>query len=153
MSDEPSRRLSDYAPWAWRLEQLALWGVLVVAGLISAGPLDGIWAVLVRIVPVAGLVVGVVAVPMLRWRRWRWDVTPEAIDIRSGTLTVRRTLIPMPRVQHVDTESNVLEQQLGLASVQVHTAAGSHRIPFLSERDAGLLREQIAELARNADGP
>jgi hypothetical protein len=153
VSDEPARRLSDYAPWVWRLEQLAVWGVLLVAGFFAAGPLDGVWALLVRVVPLTGLVVGVAVVPTLRWRRWRWDVTPEAIDIRSGTLSVRRTLIPMPRVQHVDTESNVLEQQLGLASVQVHTAAGSHRIPFLSERDAGLLRDQIAELARNADGP
>lgn len=153
MSDEPSRRLSDSAPWAWRLEQLAVWGVALVAGLIAAGPLDGALALLVRLVPLVGLVVGVTVVPALRWRRWRWDVSPEAIDIRSGTVTVRRTLIPMPRVQHVDTTSNVLEQQLSLASVEVHTAAGSHRIPFLSENDAGLVRKQIASLAANADEP
>jgi membrane protein YdbS with pleckstrin-like domain len=150
---EPSRRLSDYAPWVWRLEQLGAWGALLVAGFVAAGPLDGVLALLVRVVPAAALVAAVIAVPTLRWRRWRWDVSPEAIDIRSGTLTVRRTLIPMPRVQHVDTTSNVLEQQLGLATVEVHTAAGSHTIPLLSVYDAGVLRDRIAELARTADAP
>jgi uncharacterized protein len=150
---EPSRRLSPYALWVWRLQQVVGWGVALVAGLIAAGPLDGVLAVLVRVVPLVGLVVGMALVPPLRWRRWRWDVTPAAIDIRHGTLTVRRTLIPMPRVQHVDTTSDVIEQQLDLATVEVHTAAGSHRIPLLSERDAGLLRDRIAELARTADEP
>jgi membrane protein YdbS with pleckstrin-like domain len=151
VTGEPSRRLSDYALWVWRLEQLAVWGVLLVAGLFLAGPLDGVLALLVRLLPLVGLVVCVVAVPQLRWSRWRWDVSPEAIDIRHGTLTVRRTLIPMPRVQHVDTTSHLLEQQLGLATVEVHTAAGSHKIPLLTMFDAGVLRDRIAELARTAD--
>jgi uncharacterized protein len=150
---EPSRRLSDYALGVWRLEQLGIWGVLLVAGLFAAGPLDGVLALLVRLVPLAGLVICLAVVPPLRWRRWRWDVSPEAIDIQDGALTVRRTLIPMPRVQHVDTTSNLLEQQLGLATVVVHTAAGSHKIPLLTMYDAGVLRDKIAELARNADGP
>jgi membrane protein YdbS with pleckstrin-like domain len=150
---EPSRTLSDFALWVWRLEQLAVWGVLLVAGLFAAGPLDGVLALLVRLVPLAGLLVCVVVVPQLRWRRWRWDVSPEAIDIRHGMLSVRRTLIPMPRVQHVDTTSNLLEQQLDLATVEVHTAAGSHKIPLLSTWDAAVLRDRIAELARTADEP
>lgn len=153
MTAEPSRKLSDYARWVWRLQQLVVWAVVLVAGLFAAGPLDGVLSVLVRVLPLAGLIVGAVLVPELRWRRWRWDVSPEAIDIRHGTLTVRRTLIPMPRVQHVDTTSDILEQQLGLATVEVHTAAGSHKIPLLSTWDAGVLRDRIAELARTADEP
>ena len=46
--------------------------------------------------------VGVVVVPELRWRRWRWEVR----DRRSTCATARcvtRTLVPMLRVQHVDT--------------------------------------------------
>jgi uncharacterized protein len=87
----------------------------------------------------------------LRWRHWRWEVRPEVIDIRHGTLVVRRTLIPMLRVQHVDTTRDVIEQSLDLASVQVHTAAGGHKIPLLTLYDAGEVRDRIAELARTAD--
>jgi membrane protein YdbS with pleckstrin-like domain len=147
VSGEPSRRLSANARAEWRLEQALVWIVALVAGFLLAGPLDGVLAVLVRVVPAAGLVVGVAVVPELRWRRWRWDVSAEAIDIRHGTFTIRRTLIPMTRVQHVDTTSDVVDQRFGLATVQIHTAAGSHKIPLLSTHDADELRDRIAELA------
>jgi uncharacterized protein len=152
VAGEPSRRLAAKARWVWRAEQVLGWGVAVVGGFVLAGPLDGILAVLVRVVPVVGLLTCVVAVPELRWRRWRWEVRPEAIDLRHGALTVRRTLVPMRRVQHVDTTRDVIEQRLGLASVRVHTAAGSHTIPLLPLADADEVRERIAELARAADG-
>jgi len=149
---EPSRRLAEKARWVWRAEQLLGWGIAVVAGFLLAAPLDGALAVLARVLPVAGLAICVVAVPELRWRRWRWEVRPEAIDLRHGALTVRRTLVPMRRVQHVDTTRDVIEQRLGLASVRVHTAAGSHTIPLLTLADADEVRERIADLARTADG-
>jgi membrane protein YdbS with pleckstrin-like domain len=136
------------ARWLWRGEQLLTWGVATAVGFVVAAQLDGALAVLARAVPLAGLVICVPLVPSLRWSRWRWDVHPEAIDIRHGTFTVRRTLIPMPRVQHVDTTRGVVEQSFDLATVQVHTAAGSHKIPLLGLADADDLRDRIAELAR-----
>jgi membrane protein YdbS with pleckstrin-like domain len=148
---EPSRRLAPAARWVWRGEQLLGWGVAVALGFAAAVPLSGALAVLARTLPVAGLLICVVAVPELRWRHWRWEVRPEAIDIRRGALTVRRTLVPMLRVQHVDTTRDIVEQQLGLASVRVHTAAGSHTIPLLPLADADEVRERIAALARTAD--
>jgi membrane protein YdbS with pleckstrin-like domain len=153
VTPEPSRTLAREARWVWRGEQLLGWGVVVIIGLIVAAELDGALAALVRIAPVAGLVVSVILVPSLRWRRWRWDVRPEAIDIRHGTFTIRRTLVPMLRVQHVDTRRNPVEQSLDLATVVVHTAAGSHTIPLLRVTDAAEVRDRIAELARTADEP
>ena len=76
------------------------------------------------LLPVAAFAVGVVAVPELRWSRWRYEVRDEEIDLRHGTVTITRTLIPMLRVQHVDTTRGPLDQLLGLATVVVHTAAG-----------------------------
>jgi membrane protein YdbS with pleckstrin-like domain len=151
--DEPTRRLAPRARLVWRMSQGLGWGLAVVAGLIAGAQLDGVLAVLARVLPVLGLIAGVTVVPELRWRRWRWDVRPEAIDIRHGTLTVRRTLVPMLRVQHVDTTRDVVEQSLDLATVVVHTAAGSHRIPLLTVADAAEVRDRIADLARTADEP
>jgi membrane protein YdbS with pleckstrin-like domain len=154
VTPEPTRTLSPRARLIWRVRQGAFWTVVLIAALIFAGRLDGALAVLARVLPVAGLLVGTTVVPALRWRRWRWDVRPEAIDIRRGTWTVRRTLIPMLRVQHVDTSSGPIEQQLQLATVTIHTAAGSHTVPLLAERDAGELRDRIADLALDdGDGP
>ncbi len=146
-SGEPGRTLAPSARLAWAVQQAAIWGVALIIGGIVSGPVDGALAPLLWVVPLLGLVVAPLVVPRLRWRRWRWDVRPQAIDIRHGTLTIRRTLIPLERVQHVDTRRGVLEQMLGLSTVIVHTAAGSHTIPLLSEWDADALGGRIASLA------
>jgi membrane protein YdbS with pleckstrin-like domain len=153
VTPEPSRRLAREALWVWRGEQVLAWGIAVVIGMAVAAQLEGALAVVVRVLPIAGLVVCAVLVPSLRWRHWRWDVRPDAIDIRHGTFTIRRTLVPMLRVQHVDTRRNPVEQSLDLATVEIHTAAGSHTIPLLRVTDAAEVRDRIAELARTADEP
>ena len=153
MTPEPSRTLAREALWVWRGEQVLVWGVAVVIGSGVASQLDGALSTLARVLPIAGLVICAVLVPSLRWRRWRWEVRPEAIDIRHGTFTIRCTLVPMVRVQHVDTRRNPVEQSLDLATVVVHTAAGSHTIPLLRVADAAEVRDRIAELARTADEP
>jgi uncharacterized protein len=153
VSDEPSRRLSPSARWVWRLQQVAFWGVAVLLAMTLGSQLDGALRALVQVLPLIGLAAGLALVPELRWRRWRWDVNPDAIDIRHGTLTIRRTLIPMLRVQHVETTRGVLEQAFELATVEIHTAAGSHTIPLLGLAAAGEVRDRIADLARTADEP
>jgi uncharacterized protein len=148
---EPSRMLAPAARVLWRIEGLAgAVGALVAAGVLQ-GMVGGTWAVLGW---AAALVTGAAAVwllPELRWRRWRWEVREHEIDIRHGTLAVTRTLVPMLRVQHVDTKRDLLQQWLGLATVVFHTAAGSNEIPALTVAEAGQVRDRIAELARTAD--
>jgi membrane protein YdbS with pleckstrin-like domain len=104
------------------------------------------WAAAVGVVLAGGL-----ALPLLRWRTWRYEVRDEEIDLLRGALVVRRTLIPMTRVQHVDTERTPLSDLFGLRSVTVHTAAGSHAIPALRPGDAAAIRDRIALLAREPD--
>jgi hypothetical protein len=153
MTPEPTRTLSREAIWLWRGAQAFGWGVAVIVGQVFGAQLDGALGMAVRVVPIIGLFAGLIFVPNLRWRRWRWDVRPEAIDIQHGTFTLRRTLVPMLRVQHVDTTRGPAEQALDLATVVVHTAAGSHRIPLLRVADAAEVRDRIADLARTADEP
>ena len=149
---EPSQRLAPQARWAWRLSWAAgCLGALVVLG-TAGGDLPAPWQAVGMGVLAVALLAGTVLVPELRWRRWRWEVREHEIDLQRGVLVVRRTLIPMARVQHVETERGLIGQALGLATVQIHTAAGSHEIPLLRDLDAGRMRARIAELARTDDG-
>jgi membrane protein YdbS with pleckstrin-like domain len=150
---EPSRRLAPQARWIWRANWVGGSIAAMVAARVLAGALESGWDPVLWGLPLLALLVGTPLVPELHWRRWRWEVREHEIDLRRGVLRLRRTLIPMARVQHVETTRGVLEQTLGLATVAVHTAAGSHTIPLLLDRDAGLLRARIAELARTDDGP
>jgi uncharacterized protein len=143
----PARQLSPDARLVWLLHQALVWLVLLVLAAIFGGHVWGpLW-----VLPALGLLVVPALVSTIRWRRWRWDVGDEGIDIRHGTLTVRRTLIPWIRVQHVDTRRGITEQLFGLATVVVHTAAGAHEIPLLDSGEAEVLRERIGALARRDD--
>ena len=146
MIPAPTRTLAPQARLVWGLAQLGLWGALAVgAGMLSQVDALGWWPLVAALV---GLVLCVPLVPIVRWRRWRWDVQEPGIDIRHGLFSVRQTLVPWVRVQHVETRRGLLEQSLDLATVVVHTAAGSHTIPLLAVKDAEELRDRIAELAR-----
>jgi len=155
---EPSRRLESGARGMWAVEALG-WAVpLVLLALIggssarSAGAPGFVVPGLLAVAVVMGAV-GVLVVPALRWRRWRYEVRDEEIDLRHGAFTVTRTLIPVPRLQHVDTRRTVVSQIFRLAVVVIHTAAGRNTIPGLAERDAAAIRDRIAELARTPDEP
>jgi hypothetical protein len=148
---EPSRTLAPAARVLWRVEGLVTTVVAVIVATIVQRTAGGTWALVGW---AAALVVGVVAigvVPELRWRRWRWEVREHEIDIRRGTVAVTRTLVPMLRVQHVDTKRDLLQQGLGLATVVFHTAAGANEIPALTVSEAAQVRDRIATLARTAD--
>ena len=148
MTPEPSRRLASTARWLWRAQGLGMTvAALIAAGVLSEQVGGAVWMLL----PLAVAIVGIGVVPELRWARWRYEVRDEEIDLRHGTLRITRTLVPMLRVQHVDTTQGPLDQALGLATVVVHTAAGTTTIPALTEGDAGRLRDRIATLARTAD--
>jgi len=144
------RQLSPIARRVWRLSSAAFWLVVLIAGVVVSLLVDEAspWAWAVPL----GLGAAFVAVlPELRWRRWRWDLTAEGIDIQHGALTVNRTLIPWVRVQHVETQRGLFDQAFGLATVIVHNAAGSHTIPMLAQADAEELRERIAARAKTDD--
>jgi membrane protein YdbS with pleckstrin-like domain len=89
--------------------------------------------------------------PLLRWKRWRYEVREQEIELQQGVFVVKRTLVPMIRVQHVDTRQGPLLKKYGLATVDVSTAATVHEIPALPMEEAEELRLFISRLARVAD--
>ena len=126
---------------------------LLVAGTLAARLLpDGLRVPGLALGAMAA-VIHVVVLPRLRWRRWRYEVREQEIDLRRGVFTVRRTLVPMNRVQHVDTRRTVVSEMFGLASVVFHTAAGAIEIPALGEAQAAEIRDRIADLSSAAEDP
>ena len=100
---------------------------------------------------VAALALAVLIVPELRWRHRRHEIGVDELDLQHGLVTVTRTLIPIARIQHVETRRGLIERRLDLATVVVYTAAGSSEIPGLAAGDADAARDRIAALARTED--
>jgi uncharacterized protein len=150
---EPQQRLPYAAIGLWRLV-LGLWSVGLFVGSMALAPAADEVGLPVWVVPAVVAVLGVTAVvvlPRLRWRRWRYEVREDEIDLRAGLWTIRRTLVPIRRVQHVDTESGLLQTFFDLATVTFHTAAGATEIPALQRAEAERVRSRVAELARTRD--
>ena len=93
----------------------------------------------------------ILLLPKLRWKRWRYEVREQEIELQHGVLIIKRTLIPMIRVQHVDTQQGPLLRKYQLSTVMISTAATVHEIPALDMHEAEELRRSISSLARVAD--
>ena len=106
---------------------------------------------MLMLLAVSATVFKIAVIPKVRWNTWLYDVSEQQIDLRFGVFVKYRTLIPMVRVQHVDTEQGPLLSHYGLSTVTISTAAGKHKIPALADDVAAELRERISRLARMVD--
>ncbi len=157
MKGEPAERLDPRAKTLWRITG-SLYALPPLVGAAFAG-----WAMVrladrplfIGVLPVAAvLALAVLAVgvaPGLRWRRWRYEIRPDEVDLQRGIFWVSRTLVPLARIQHVDTRQGPLQRRFGLATVVFYTAAGPNQIPELSTPVAADVRDRIAELTREQD--
>jgi membrane protein YdbS with pleckstrin-like domain len=127
----------------WRV-QVAGAGIFAAA---VASTVLGPWGLVVLAVAAVAAIVA----PQVLWSRWRYEVRDEEIDLRHGLLSVKRTLVPIRRIQHVDTESGPVQGMFDLATVSFHTAAGKTEIPALTRGEAEAVRRRVGELARTRD--
>ena len=149
----PREHLDPRARTLWRISGLlgAVPMVLAAAagayGLIRTGLVATWLAVASAAAVVAVSAAGVWPYPDLLWRHWRYEIGEAEVDLQHGWWTVTRTLIPMARIQHVDTRRGPLQRRFGLASVVLFTAAGASEIPALADAVADAARDRIAALA------
>jgi len=124
---------------------VAATAVVVLAALpaiVSDRPPRGLLTAAVGVV--AAALAG--AIPVLRYRSWRYAVRPTDLWLRSGVLVERISVIPLSRLQFVDTRQGPLDRVLGLARLVVHTAAlgTAGTLPGLDAAEAERVREELA---------
>ncbi|MCM3603244.1 PH domain-containing protein [Robertmurraya korlensis] len=154
--NEPQKRISDKALSVWRITGAITSAIMAImaGGAIWLSNVFS-WPVWVVMAAVGAIILHVYLYvylfPLLRWKRWRYEVREQEIELQQGVFVVKRTLVPMIRVQHVDTRQGPLLKKYGLATVDVSTAATVHEIPALPVEEAEELRQFISRLARVAD--
>jgi len=164
----PTRKLDKRITRVWRLSatiNVVFWSffcllpVLIALAVVSsssgtgssAGAVAlGIVTIVLLILVVVAFVIFVVIVPKIRWIQWSFEVYDQEIDIHKGIFWKKRIIIPLIRVQNVDTRQGPIMRANGLATFTVSTAAGEHEIPGLQMEEADALRDHVAILARIA---
>ena len=153
----PREHLDPRARTLWRISGLlgaiptALIAAATAYGLVRLDLVPAPVAAAVALLVVAAAAVGVWPYPDLLWRHWRYEIGEAEVDLQHGWWTTTRTLIPITRIQHVDTRRGPLQRRFGLASVVLYTAAGASEIPALADHVAAEARDRIAALANAHD--
>ncbi|WP_058306537.1 PH domain-containing protein [Gracilibacillus massiliensis] len=154
MREQPNERIATDAVKAWQLTAhlIAIIPLLLTIAAFVVNYYFEPFPYWIGIILAAITIVewGITAflIPKLRWRRWRYQIYDQEVYIQHGILIVTRTVVPMIRVQHVDTQQGPILKKYGLSTLEISTAATTHEIPALLEEEAADLRDQISELAR-----
>lgn len=153
MRKQPQRQISLNGLKVWRLQNgiISLIFLFIIIGVFVASYyfqwpywigaiLIGLW--------ILQVIFGIWLIPKIHHHIWRYEVFENEIEIQHGLIRVTRVIVPMVRVQHVDTSQGPLLRRYRLASVQISTAATVHDIPALELEEADELRDYISRLAR-----
>jgi membrane protein YdbS with pleckstrin-like domain len=98
--------------------------------------------------------VGLVIFAWLWWylgrraRSWGYAEREDDLLVTRGIMMRRLVIVPYGRMQLVDVQAGPIDRALGLARVQLHTAAAATdaSIPGLPPDVAAALRDQLAAL-------
>ncbi|HET8969555.1 MAG TPA: PH domain-containing protein [Candidatus Nanopelagicales bacterium] len=129
---------------------LGLGYLLVVAALVVLWLLPAVPRLLTVL-----LTVGAAAVFCWAWwligrrvRSWGYSVRSDDLLVGSGILFRRLVIVPYGRMQLVDVVAGPIDRWLGVATVQLHTAAATTdaAIPGLVPDVAAELRDTLARL-------
>ncbi|WP_433335977.1 PH domain-containing protein [Spirillospora sp. CA-294931] len=158
----PAHRVSPRAIAHWAIEYLLFSGLAFgltwgVAEWIDASDWSGIpgwlsnrawW--LPTVMGAAGVFLVTVA-PVWRYRVHRWEVSSDVVYTRTGWFSREWLLVPVSRIQTVDTKQGWLERMLQLATIEVNTAShtGSSEVSGLPVDVATRLAEQLAHRAHD----
>lgn len=156
MRNQPINQISEKGLRVWRLYGMMQTLILLLLA-IGVSILTYIfeWPILVYILSFTIVILYgylfIYLFPKIKWLRWRYEVRESEIELQHGLFIVKRTLIPMVRVQHVDTSQGPILRKYNLAGITISTAATNHTIPALVIEEANELRSRISALARVAE--
>jgi uncharacterized protein len=156
VGDEPSARQrlesTVVAYWRWRIAFAVLPALVLLAGVAWVLPIGvpGVSWVIVAVV-VGAVAVGIVVLPPIRYRVFWFAVSPSEIDIQHGIVFVKRSVVPLERVQSLRTERGPISDRYGLANLHIRTAGGAVSITGLRQPDADALCTRISRLTELAD--
>lgn len=156
---QPQQHISQHAVKVWRISNLISNGIIliVLAGILFLQKYfdwyDWIGPVLYSIIALVFLygVYEVVIKPIYLQKTWRYEIDEQHVQIKHGLFSRHHLIVPMTKVEYVNTNQGPLLRRYGLSTITIGTIASSHEIPTIPEAEAKELRNKIAFLANIND--
>ncbi|MEV4319805.1 PH domain-containing protein [Actinocrispum sp. NPDC049592] len=133
----------------WRTLNTFFWalfviGLFVVPYLIWEDARTWLGPVIWFLVAVFG--VNILFMPTYRYYVHRWETTDDAVYTLTGWISREWRIVPISRIQSIDTVQGPIEQMLKLATVKVTTAAAGRHGVTIEGLDAELAKEAVRRL-------
>lgn len=101
---------------------------------------------------ILGVLVVTVGYEAAYHQRFRYELTEDTLDIRSGVFSRREREIPYGRIQNVDITRNVFQRLIGLSAVNIETAGGGSTeavMQYVTPFEAKRLQQEIRRHKRD----
>lgn len=145
-----SRRVIAYWRWRWLVSLVP--SLLLLAALAIVIPWGQWWLRLslfavLAVVWIAALIV----LPPIRFRVFWYAISDTEIDIQHGIVFIKRSVIPMHRVQSLRVERGPIADHYRMATLRISTAADTLSVSGLGRSEADAVCTRIGQLADVAD--
>lgn len=81
--------------------------------------------------------------PFVRFRRYKYMIADDRIEIVEGLFYIRRTIVPIDRIHQIDITRGPIDNRFGLAKVTVTTAGAKATMRFLELDKAEAICESL----------
>lgn len=88
-------------------------------------------------------------VPNLRYKRYRYIITDDKIEIIEGAIFIEKTIIPIERIHQISVKQGPINRIYGLSKVTVSTAGSNADINFLNLNEADKISENLKNKINN----
>lgn len=141
----------------WRVTWLLGLIPLLLAAAIVVLLLDDVVPLLrfgVPAVAIGSWLAAAIVVPGATYRRWRYSVTDDGLELRHGLIVRQESSIPNFRVQHIDLQQGPIDRALGIVRLRISTAspASDAVLPGVELERAEAIRARILARAEADDG-
>ncbi len=93
--------------------------------------------------------------PQIFYRRYRYRMDDDKVEIRRGIITITHSLVPIERIHQVQVAKGPINRMFGLANVNITTAGGIATMEYLDEEVAesiaSKLNEYVVRLLKDRD--
>lgn len=156
---EPTQRISPKASTVWRISSaIFTGGFLIILGILIFLSFYFDWFEWIKItlyiitaITTLNLIYRLTIYPVYMQHTWRYEIDEDFVQIKYGFINRYHAIIPMSRVEYVNTDQGPLLRKFGLASLTIGTLTSPHEIPALSNDEAAEIRSKIVYLAKIVD--
>ena len=149
MIHDPVGRPSTRAIRFWTLDAIAGWTFFAILQLVWM-LIGNYWTSPLHLgglaLTVLAAIIHAAIMPRWRYRVHRWEITDDAIFVRSGWFTQATRVAPISRLQTVDSQRGFLSRIMGLTTVKITTASSAGALTIHALDDA-VAEEVVAKLA------